>query len=151
MIRINKQTIVNAPIEQVWASWDRFGDIKAFNPNLRASSLLSGSVATGVGAKRRCDLSDGKTSIFEEIVDYAPQEHMTVVLFDGNVPIKRGTIRIDLESVSSNQTRLLVNAEFQMKFGVLGKLMGVFAKSQLASSFDRLLEGNAQYVEAKAA
>jgi uncharacterized membrane protein len=56
MFTIDKQVVVNAPIDQVWASWDKFGDIQDFNPNLNSSKLLTGSISTGVGAKRQCDL-----------------------------------------------------------------------------------------------
>jgi len=147
MVSVNKELLVNAPIEEVWASWDKFGDIKEFHPGLNNSKLLPGSAETGVGAKRQCDLSDGKTTIFEEIVSYSPQEHMTIVLYDGNVPVKRGVIRLELESVSSHATRVLVHADFEVKYGVLGKMMGPLLKSQFGKAFEALLAGNAQHVE----
>lgn len=151
MITINKQIIVNAPIDEVWASWDKFGDIEDFNPNLKASKLLTGSPVTGIGAKRQCDLLDGKSTIYEEIIGYAPQEHMIVLMYDGDVPLKRSTIRFDFESVAANRTKLLVHAEFEMKYGLLGKLLGPMAKLQLGKAFESLLAGNAQFVEKLAA
>ena len=151
MVNIDKEILINAPIEDVWASWDKFGDIQDFHPGVNKSRLLPESVSTGVGARRQCDLSDGKTTIFEEIVSYSPQDHMTIVLYDGNVPIKRGVVRLEFESVSSNITRIVVHADLEAKYGMIGMLLGPVLKSKFSKTFDQLLSANAKYVEREAA
>ena len=54
-----KQTI-GASLVEVWNSWDDFGNIARFNPNLKRSFLLNDSKTTGLGAERQCDFIDGK-------------------------------------------------------------------------------------------
>jgi hypothetical protein len=92
-----------------------------------------------------------KTTIYEEIVGYASQEYMTVLIYDGNAPLERGTVRLDFESLSGNRTRIVMHADMEMKYGLLGKLMGPLAKSQFGKAFESLLAGNARYVEQRAA
>ena len=59
---------VEAPVADVWASWDAFADIVKFNPLLKDSYLLKDSADTGLGALRQCDFSDGKNYIREKII-----------------------------------------------------------------------------------
>ena len=147
MSAIHKQIVVNAPIEDVWASWDAFGDIMVFNPNVNKSKLLPGSQKTGLGAKRRCDFTDGKNHVLEEIVGYQPQESMTVAIYEGSVPIKSATVRLDFEPISASQTRITVHMDFTPKFGFVGGLLKPMMRKQFGAAFEALLAGNAQHVE----
>jgi hypothetical protein len=75
MARVVVEQIFKSPISDVWKSWDKFGDIDAFNPNLKRSFLLEGSHSTGLGATRQCDLADGKNYIREKIIAYSPPKN----------------------------------------------------------------------------
>ena len=63
MTKIVVEEIVAAPLDQVWQTWGDFGVIARFAPNLKRSFLVEGSAKTGLGAKRHCDLADGKTLV----------------------------------------------------------------------------------------
>lgn len=142
--------IVNAPPTAVWQSWDDFGGIAAFNPNLASSHLL-GSQPTGRGATRQCDMKDGKNHIRERIIEYVPNEKMVIDIYEGTMPLKKAVATITLSSLGGDRTRVVMKMEFVPKFGPLGALMVPMMKPQFRKMLQGLLDGNAAYVEARAA
>lgn len=147
MAKVSVKQIINATISDVWRSWDQFGTIDTFNPNLARSFLLDGSAPTGLGAKRQCDFKDGKNYIREEIVAYHPEDMMKVDIYDGTAPIKAATAEIKLTAVSANQTSIVFTIEFTPKFGFFGKLLIPLMKSQFRKDISGLLLKNAEYVQ----
>lgn len=58
MARLTVARRIDAPIDEVWKSWEDFGNIYRFNPGLKHSYLLSDpDRPTGVGSERQCDLA----------------------------------------------------------------------------------------------
>lgn len=151
MAKVSVKQTVNAMISDVWRSWDQFGSIDAFNPNLTRSFLLEGSAPTGIGAKRQCDFKDGKNHIKEEIIGYRPNDMMKVDIYDGTVPLKSATAQINLASLGGDRTAVTFTIEFTPKFGLIGKLLIPLMKPQFRKDISRLLEKNARFVEAAAA
>ena len=43
MAKVTVNRTVNAASEKVWVSWDNFGEIYKFNPNLEHSHLIQSS------------------------------------------------------------------------------------------------------------
>ncbi|MEM7643951.1 MAG: SRPBCC family protein [Pseudomonadota bacterium] len=150
MAHVTVDCIVNAPRLDVWSSWDDFGSIAAFNPNLSGSHLLD-TQTTGLGATRQCDLSDGKNHIRERIVDYVPGERMAVDIYDGTMPLKSAKAIITLTPEGQNRTLVRMRMEFVPKFGPLGALMVPMMKPQFRKMLQALLDGNAAHVERLAA
>ena len=111
MQTIQVQKIVNAPIEEVWASWDDFGNIYKFNPTITASRLLSGD-STGIGARRECDLKDGKNWVREKIVDYVPLKRLGIHIYDSSMPIKTMLATVTFRAVTEAKTVVVFRAEF---------------------------------------
>lgn len=143
-IKVSK--VIDAPIEAVWDSWDDFGNIAKFNPNLSASRLLSRN-QTGQGAQRECALRDGKNWVRERIVDYVPLKQMRIDIYDSSMPIKTMSALVRLRSVGDARTEVAFTAEFEPKMGLLGKLMAPLMKRQFRSMLGLMLDGNADYVE----
>lgn len=142
---------VNAPLQDVWNSWDDFGGIYKFNQSVTHSRLLNNdSVATRVGTRRQCDLSDGKNWVQEEIIDLQPNRSMKIDVYDGTLPLKSMVATVEVERISSERTRVRFTADFEPKFGLLGKLMVPLMKRQFRSMLQSLLDGNALYVEKNA-
>ncbi|KAJ55845.1 hypothetical protein ACMU_08715 [Actibacterium mucosum KCTC 23349] len=138
---------VNAPVSQVWASWDDFGNIYRYNPNLNGSHLINDSADTGLGAERRCDLADGKNHILERVIAYQPEKLMKIDIYDGTVPIKRAFGTLTFKPVGADCTRVDFAFEFTPKMGLLGKLMAPLMKRQLRGGLESLLAANKAYVE----
>ncbi len=147
MATVTVNRIVDAPLAQVWDSWDDFGGIQKFNPNLTGSHTLPGSAATGQGATRQCDLSDGKNYIRERVIGYEPQRRLKIDIYEGSLPLKSAFATFTLEAINPTSTRVTMQMDFTLKFGPIGKLMLPMMKPQFRKMMASLLEGNAAYVE----
>lgn len=144
---ILKKTI-NAPIEKVWASWDDFANIDIFNPNLQESHLLSGHEgSTKVGTKRHCTMADGKNFVNENITVYEPLKRIELEVFKSNMPIKKMVIDTTFKALSKTATEITQTTNFEIKMGIIGKLMGPIMKKQFVPMMGKLLDGNKDYLE----
>lgn len=150
MAQVTVDRIVEATPAEVWASWDDFGNIAAFNPNLKGSHLLADK-PTGLGATRQCDLKDGRNHIRERIVDYVPSRKMVVDIYEGTMPLRTAVATITLDPVGPDRTRVTMRMEFAPKYGPFGALMVPMMKPQFRKMLRALLDGNAAHVEARAA
>lgn len=146
MANVTVTRVMSAPIEQVWASWDDFGGIYKFNPNLNHSRLLEGSSTTGKGAKRQCDISDGKNWIREEVVGYVPGRSMKINIYEGTMPLKAAIATISFKRLGSERTEVTMAMDFEPKMGLLGKLMLPMMKPKFKGMLNNLLAGNDAYV-----
>jgi uncharacterized protein YndB with AHSA1/START domain len=146
-MKVVVEEIVAAPIEQVWKTWDDFGVVARFAPNLKKSFLEQGSAKTGLGAKRHCDMADGKNFLKEEIVEYIPNERLVIDIYDGSMPLESGTGAFDLVAMDSNHTKVTMTMDFVPKFGVAGKMMMGAMKPKFRQQLRAMLKGNADYVE----
>lgn len=147
MARVTVSKRIDATIDEVWKSWDDFGNIYKFNPSVTSSTLLNDEgKPTRVGTKRQCDLSDGKNWVREEIVGYDPGKSMKIDVYDGTLPLKSMVATIELEKITEYRTRVRFTADFEPKFGVVGKLMVPIMKRQFGALLQSLLDGNANQV-----
>lgn len=146
MVKITVNRTINAPLETVWSSWDDFGDIYKFNPNLKHSYLLKGSQATGKGAKRQCNINDGKNWIREEVVGYVPLKSMKVNIYEGTMPLKKAIATLSFKPINNHQTEITMDMEFEPKMGILGKLMIPMMKPKFKGMLNSLLAGNETFV-----
>lgn len=143
---INKT--VNVPIEKVWANWDDFANIARFNPNIKESFLLTPTdKETGVGTLRECKMPDDKNWVRERILDYRPDRNITLEVYESSMPIKKMTIDTSFKKVSETITEMTLHCKFELKMGVVGKMMGPMMKKRFEPMLMNLLEGNAAYLE----
>ena len=146
MANVTVYRTIYASLEKVWESWDDFGNIYQFNPNLTHSHLLEESLPKGQGAKRQCDLNDGKNWIREEVVEYIPYQQMTFNIYEGTMPLKSAKATLRFHKVMANRTEISMSMDFEPKMGLLGKLMLPMMKPKFAGMLNALLEGNDAYV-----
>lgn len=147
MVSITVQKIVNAPLKDVWDSWDDYANIHKFHPGLNSSYLLEEKQETGLGALRQCEFTDGKTYLKEKITRYDTQENMTIEIYGTNAPIKDASASFDFIALGPAITRVTMTMNFTPKMGLLGKMMTPLMKWQFSKGLMGLLEGNAAYVE----
>lgn len=143
---ILKKTI-DAPVADVWASWDDYANIQKFNPNLAASYLVGDTQPTGLGAERQCDLTDGKNYIQERIVDYVPNRRMKVEIYNGTFPLNDNFATIEMRPLGPTRTELSFKMEFVPKYGLLGRMMVPLMKPQFRKLLGRLMDANKAFVE----
>ena len=147
MAQVQIHQTVNATVDEVWKSWDRFGDIYQFNPNLRASYLINGSSPSGLGAERQCDMKDGKNYIRERVTAYVPNERLEIDIYEGTLPMRDTRVRFDFDPRGDNATDVTMTIAFTPAMGLLSPLMAPLMKLQMRKLLGRLLEGNAAFVE----
>jgi uncharacterized membrane protein len=150
MSEVTVTQIVNAPVADVWAVWDDFGNIADFNPGVEKSYLLNGSSPGGLGAERQCDFIGGKIFVREKVVGYTPHKQMVIDIYDGNIPVKNAGATLNFKSLGANRTEVEMTMRFTPKMGLLGKMMVPMMKKQFRGALDGLLAGNANFVEATA-
>lgn len=138
---------IDAPVADVWAAWDDYGNIDRFNPNLSRSFLLDEGKETGLGAVRQCDLSDGKNYIQERVIDYVPNKRMAVDIYHGTLPLKQAKAIIEMKSLAPEKTELRFTMEFTPGMGLLGRLMVPMMKPQFRKLLTKLVEANKAFVE----
>lgn len=143
-LRHNK---ADAPLDRLRASWDDFGAVYHFNPNLKGSFILDNSAYTEPGAEGQCDLSDGKNDIQERIVKYAPHRRLVIDVCNSTLPLKSAVASFDLKSLGPDRAEVTMTFEFKPKFGLLGRLMVPIMKPQFRKLLGRLLDGNKAFVE----
>ena len=147
MAKIEITETVNAPVTDVWAAWDDYGNIDKFNPNLNRSFLIDDSGETGLGAQRQCDMSDGKNFIQERIVEYVPQKKMVVDVYHGTLPLKSAKATISMKPLAIDRTELSFTMEFTPGMGLLGRLMIPMMKPQFRRALTKLVAACKAYVE----
>ena len=147
MAEITVKRTISAPLSEVWASWDSFGEIDRFNPNLKSSHLINNSSTTGEGAMRQCNLADGKNYIRERIVNYEPEKRMVIDIYEGTMPLKNATATLSFDRVDVDKTEVNMKMEFTPKMGILGKILIPVMKPQFRKMLNGLLAGNAAFIE----
>jgi len=146
MANVTVNRTIAAPVEQVWASWDDFGNIYKFNPNLNHSRLLDSNLPTGIGAKRQCDINDGKNWIREEVMDYIPNRTLKIKIYEGTMPLKRAIATLTFQPITAHQTEVTMSMDFEPKLGLLGKIMVPMMKLKFKGMLNALLAGNDAFV-----
>lgn len=147
MATVSESRMINAPIAAVWQSWDDFGNIYQFNPNLKGSHIIGQSAPTGLGAARQCDLRDGKNHIRERIIGYEPERKLVVDIYAGTLPMKSAIVTFTFREERPGRIEVTMTMDFTPKYGFIGALMVPMMKPQLRKMMQSLLGGNADYVE----
>lgn len=148
MATLSREHIVNAGIEDTWATWDDFPNIANFHPDVTKSFTISGTAPTGIGAERKCEFGQ-KDYILERIVGYTPQKQIVIDLYELSFPIRDAVATFDFVAVDANRTRVTMTMQFTPKMGLLGKMMLPVMKRQFGAALAKLLENNARYVESR--
>ena len=147
MTHIKRQTTINAPQAQVWEVIADLGAVQDFNPNVSRSYYNSGP-RTGVGASRHCDLTVGG-SLEETAIAWKDGESFTLELHGGKLtPPFQGaeaTFRLHPEG---GRTRVTVDLEYSMKYGLLGALMDrILVQNRFGNALGTTLDALKKYVE----
>ena len=139
---------INAAVADVWASWDEFGDIYRFNPNVASSRLLSDTNApTGIGTRRECELVDGKNWLRERVVEYLAMRRLGFDVYESSLPVKSMRATVEFTETDDGGTDVRMSTGFEPHAGFLGKLLVPVMRRRFRPMLEALLDGNAAYVE----
>lgn len=141
MHQLNVTREIDASPDQVWGLLDNFADTWIYHPIVAQSESLGGQ-KTGLGAKRRCTMYDGK-QVEECITRYAPEErsYEVTVTDAGRLPLDEMVLSITVYEGAEGHARVEMVGHMQPKYGPVGWLM---AKLMMKRQFEKLL---AQLIE----
>ncbi len=107
---------------EVFAALNDFAGIHRFHPLLTSSPLVEGTPASGAGSERVCHLHDGNT-LHERLVDSKPDEWLKIEVVDSSMPVAKMAGRFDLKPTPEGGTEVTMTSDFDLKMGLLGKLL----------------------------
>lgn len=146
MARIDNEITVNASIDRVWAILTDLELLDQYDPTIKKSTLVS-SEKTGIGAKRKVLLLDGKNWFDEKITVFKPREALTYQLTDCSFPIKGLKHSYSFEEIG-HKTKVKQVMEYTVKFGLLGKLLdSLMLRKQSDAGIKKFFAGLKSYAE----
>jgi uncharacterized protein YndB with AHSA1/START domain len=132
----------NAPKEAVWAVLDDFAGIASWSAGIQNSYTTGDtSLATGLGAERRCELG-GKKILDERISAYTPGESMTVDVWNvEGLPLTSSVATFTVRSTGPDTSEVSIDAEAVPKLpGFLVALMRPMLSKGISKQFGGLLD-----------
>ncbi|MFM9943798.1 MAG: SRPBCC family protein [Bacteroidia bacterium] len=146
MATIYNEITVNASIDKIWAMLTDLELLEQYDPTVKKSTLVS-SEKTGIGAKRKVMMLDGKNWFDEKVTVFKPNEALTYQLTECSFPIKGLKHSYSFEKIG-NQTKVKQVMEYTVKFGLLGKLLdAVMIRKQSDIGIKKFFTGLKTYTE----
>ena len=146
MATIHNEITINANVEKVWAMLTNLELLELYDPTVKKSTLLS-TEKTGLGAKRKVLMLDGKNWFDEKVTVFKANEALTYQLTDCSFPIKGLQHSYSFEKIG-NQTKVKQVMEYTVKFGLLGKLLdAMMIRKQSDTGIKKFFSGLKSYVE----
>ncbi len=146
MATLHNEITVNVSIDKVWAMLTDLELLEKYDPTVKKSTLVS-SDKTGIGAKRKVLMLDGKNWFDEKVTVFKPNEALTYQLTDCSFPIAELKHSYSFEIVG-NQTKVKQVMEYTVKFGFLGKLLdSLMIRQQSDTGIKKFFAGLRSYAE----
>ncbi|HMW38493.1 MAG: SRPBCC family protein [Saprospiraceae bacterium] len=146
MATIYNEIKVNASIDKVWSTLTDLELLDRYDPTVMKSTLLS-TEKSGIGAKRKVMMKDGKNWFEEKITIFKPNESLTYQLTDCSFPIQGLKHSYSFEKIG-NQTKIMQVMEYTVKFGLLGKLLDrLMIRNQSDIGIKKFFAGLKSYAE----
>jgi ribosome-associated toxin RatA of RatAB toxin-antitoxin module len=137
---------INAPIDKIWSILTDLELLDKTDPTVKKATLIS-SNKTGLEAKRKVLMQDGKNWFDEKITVFKPNEELVYQLIDCSFPIKGLKHTYSFQKIG-NQTKVQQLMEYTVKFGVLGILLDkMMIGKQFNSGINKFLNGLKTYAE----
>lgn len=148
MATIHNEITINASVDKVWAVLTDLELLDQYDPTVKKSTLIS-TGKTGLGAKRKVLMLDGKNWFEEKVTAFKANKALTYQLTDCSFPIKGLQHSYSFEIIG-NQTKVKQVMEYTVKFGLLGKLLDtMMIRKQSDSGIKKFFSGLKSYAEKK--
>jgi hypothetical protein len=100
MIRVMASSVVNAPIQGIWALLGDFSTINQWLPGIASCVLDEGGTVKGIGSTRRLTFADGG-KMREELLGLSEQDtSITFAIIESELPIANYVSTIRLQPVT---------------------------------------------------
>lgn len=131
--------------------WNILADLERleqYDPTVKKSVIIS-SQKSGVGAKRKVTMADGKNWFEEQVTVSKPSVALTYLLTDCSFPIKGLQHSYTFETLGKT-TKVKQVMEYSVKFGFLGKILdSLVMKRQFDKGIKLFLVGLKSHIETK--
>ena len=100
MVKVDKSTVINAPIERVWAVLRDFNGHESWHPAVAESRIENQNPADKIGAVRNFRLEDGGV-LREQLLALSDREHsFSYCLLDTPIPLFNYVAHVALKPVT---------------------------------------------------
>jgi|GEM_PF-408587 len=146
MATIFNEIAINATTQQVWAVLSDLAVLEKYDPTVLRSELISTEIS-GIDAKRKVYMKDGKNWFEEKVTEWQPNKALTIQLTNCTFPIDHLKHSYSFET-SGNTTVVKQVMVYDVKFGALGKLMdALMVKKQTDKGIKLFMAGLKKFVE----
>ena len=146
MATILNEITVNASIDKIWTMLTEVELLDQFDPTVKKSTALT-QERSGLGAKRKVHMLDGKNWFEEKVTVFKPNEALTYQLTDCSFPIEGLQHSYSFEKIG-NQTKVKQVMQYTVKFGLLGKLLdAIMIRKQTGNGIKKFFAGLKSYAE----
>jgi ligand-binding SRPBCC domain-containing protein len=137
---------IDATPERVWSVLASLDALAKYDPGVSKSELVS-STKEGPGAARRCDLAPGGW-FKERVAEWRPNEAISFELYECTLPVR--SLRHSYRLVhDADGTIVHQRMEYELKFGLLGKLLdAVMVRRRWSAGIRAFFAGLKRHVEA---
>lgn len=147
MATIRNEITVNANIDKLWHILTELELLEKYDPTVKKATLISAE-KTGMEAKRKVDMLDGKNWFEEKITVFKQNDALTYQLTDCSFPIRELKHSYSFETIGG-QTKVKQTMEYTVKFGLFGKLLdSLMIRKQSDRGIKKFFAGLKSYAEA---
>ena len=108
MPTIEVSSVIDAPIEKVWARIRDFNGLPGWHPRMIESQIEDGKAATEIGCVRNFKVASGAT-VREKLLAFSDDEYLTTYSIIGHpAPISNHTATLKLERVTDGDRTFAV-------------------------------------------
>lgn len=145
MTILNNSVRIKAPPAKVWAVLAKLDALQEYDPCIAKSQVVS-SAKEGLGATRQCDLTPSG-SYKERVAEWNPHHSLAFELVECTFPVTKLRHRYTLTPDGAG-TLVTQQMEYEMKFGLLGRLMDKFlVRKQWNAGIKHFFDGLTHYAE----
>jgi uncharacterized protein YndB with AHSA1/START domain len=139
MIRAYRSTVINAPVEKVWATVRDFNALPAWHPAIAKSEIEGGRTSDVVGCVRSFSLQDGG-HLREQLLALSDADHsFTYNILVSPLPVKNYVATFRLTPVTlGNRTFAEWWADFDVTSGTEQEVAAQIGDGVFVSGFEAL-------------
>lgn len=146
MTTLQNEITINAPFEKIWQALTEVDMLDKYDPTVRKSTSLS-ETKSGVGARRKVDMLDGKNWFEEQCTVHRQNDALTYELTACSFPVHKLKNSYSFEKIGT-QTKVKQVMQYEMKYGFLGRIMdALFVRSQSDKGIKKFFAGLKSFTE----
>jgi ribosome-associated toxin RatA of RatAB toxin-antitoxin module len=121
MATIHNEIAIDASVEKIWGILTNLELLESYDTTVKKSTLVT-KEKTGINAKRKVDMADGRNWFEEKVTEFEPGKALTFELTACSFPVERLKHSYRFER-SGNLTKVKQTMDYTIKFGLFGKVL----------------------------